>query len=438
MRLTRTGLDESRQEPLPGADPVGKRLLPTAGLATLPLAGYTAATIALGAVGLVLATMAIPVSSEIAIAGLDPGVGLPAGVALWTLLGLAGAARVVREPSGHGVFTFHMPFVVAAMTLGGPVAGGWVAMFSSFDRHELEETPWYGILANHAALTLGAIAGGIVILVLGVVGDGLDLAKGSGYTLVAVLAGTFIYMAVTVALAAGTIVLRDGITVRETLALFDESFRTSTIAETLLGWLLTVAYIAVGWWGPIVCTVMVLALWRASGASERSRRDDLTGVLSMTAFTARAVEAVDRARRGIEGAAYVFIDLDQFKAVNDGARDHHVGDQVLTEVGLRLRGAIRANDAAGRRSGDEFVVLLAGVPDQTTAERLARRLHATIVAPYSTDAGEIRVGASIGVALIEPQAKETELEVRRRADAAMYAIKERGGGVRLWGESTGG
>ncbi len=409
-----------------------------AGTGSLLLPLYTAATITVGALALVLVTLLVPVSPEIAIAGLDPGVGLPAGVALWTLFGLAGAARIVREPSGHGVFTFHMPFVVAAMALGGPVAGGWVAMISSFDRHELEETPWYGILANHAALTLGAIVGGLVILVLGATGDALGLAGNSGFTLVAVLAGTFIYMAVTVGLAAGTIVLRDGITVRETLALFDESFRTSTIAETLFGWVLTVAYLAVGWWAPVVCTVMVLALWRASRTSERTRRDDLTGVLSMTAFTERAIEAVDRARRGIEGAAYVFIDLDNFKAVNDIARDHHVGDQVLTQVGLRLRGAIRASDAAGRRSGDEFLVLLAGVPDRVTAERLAKRLHARLVAPYSTDAGEMRVGASVGVALIEREATGTELEIRRRADAAMYAVKELGGGVRMWRESTGG
>ena len=426
MRLTTARFRTSRVEPLLAAG-ARSRLLPP----------YTAATIVAGAGALVLLTLLVPVSPEIAIAGLGPGVDLPAGVALWTLFGLAGAARIVREPSGHGVFTFHLPFVVAAMTLGGPVAGGWVAMIASFDRHELEETPWYGILANHASLTLGAVAGGLVILVLDAAGTALGLTDGLGFTLVAVLAGTFVFTVVTVALAAGTIVLRDGITVRATLALFDESFRTSTIAETLLGWLLTVAYIAVGWWAPVVCTVMVLALWRASRVSERTRRDDLTGVLSMTAFTECAIEAVNRARRGIEGAAYVFIDLDNFKAVNDVARDHHVGDQVLTQVGLRLRGAIRATDAAGRRSGDEFVVLLAGVPDQVTAERLAKRLHTTLVAPYSTDAGEMRVGASVGVALIEREASDTELEVRRRADAAMYAVKELGGGVRTWRESTG-
>ncbi len=426
-----------RRPTIPGNDPAGARLLPATGARRLLLPAYTAGTILIGAAAVVLVTLLIPVSPEIAIAGFGGGLSLPAGVALWTMFGLAGAARVIREPSGHGVFTFHMPFVVAAMTLGGPVAGGWVAMLASFDRHELEETPWYGILANHASLSLGAIAGGLVILVLDDAGSRLGLSTGFGFTLVAVIAGTIMFMLVSIALAAGTIVLRDGISVRETLASFDESFRTAATAETLLGWLLTVAYIAVGWWAPLVCTVMVLALWGSSRVSERTRRDELTGVLSMTAFTERAVEAVDRARRGVEGAAYVFIDLDDFKAVNDGARDHHVGDQVLTQVGLRLRGAIRANDAAGRRSGDEFVVLLAGVPDQGTAERLAKRLHRTIVAPYATDAGEMRVGASVGVALIEREASATELEVRRRADAAMYAVKERGGGVRIWRESTG-
>ncbi len=426
-----------RRPTIPGNIPAGGPLSPATGARRLLLPAYTAATILIGAAAVVVVTLLIPVSPDIAIAGFGGALALPAGVGLWTLFGLAGAARVVREPSGHGVFTFHMPFVVAAMTLGGPVAGGWVAMLASFDRHELEETPWYGILANHASLSLGAIAGGLVILGLDDASQTLGLATGSGFTLVAVIAGTMAFMVVSIALAAGTIVLRDGITVRETLSSFDVSFRTTATAETLLGWLLTVAYLAVGWWGPLVCTVMVLALWGSSRDSARTRRDDLTGVLSMTAFTERAVEAVDRARRGIEGAAYVFIDLDDFKAVNDVARDHHVGDQVLTQVGLRLRGAIRANDSAGRRSGDEFVVLLAGVPDQGTAERLAKRLHRTIVAPYATDAGEMRVGASVGVALIEREASATELEVRRRADAAMYAVKERGGGVRMWRESSG-
>ena len=77
------------------------------------------------------------------------------------MFGLAGSLKVVRGPSGHGVLTFHLPFIVAAMVLGGPIAGGWVAFIASFERRELREAPWYGTLANHAGLALAAILGGL-------------------------------------------------------------------------------------------------------------------------------------------------------------------------------------------------------------------------------------------------------------------------------------
>ena len=77
----------------------------------------------------------------------------------------------------------------------------------------------------------------------------------------------------------------------------------------------------------------------------------------------RVAEAAGRARRGIEGSAYLFLDLDGFKRLNDGPRDHAVGDEVLAELGARLRRSIRVTDAAGRRGGDEFMVLLVGVRD---------------------------------------------------------------------------
>jgi diguanylate cyclase (GGDEF)-like protein len=232
-------------------------------------------------------------------------------------------------------------------------------------------------------------------------------------------------------LAAGVIVLRDGLTIRETAIVFNRSFRATAAAETVLGWLLVVVWTAVGWWAPAVCTVLVLALWRTTRAEGLLDRDELTGVLSRHAFASRTAEAADRARRGIEGSAYLFLDLDGFKAVNDRARDHDAGDRVLAEVGRRLRGSIRVTDATGRRGGDEFMVLFTGVRDEAEALRLGERVHAAVTAPYALAEGEWRLGVSIGVVLIAPGREDSEQGVRQRADAAMYEAKAAGGGVRI-------
>jgi diguanylate cyclase (GGDEF)-like protein len=322
------------------------------------------------------------------------------------------------------------------MVLGGPVAGGWVAMLATFDRRELREVPWYGILANHAGLTAAAIAGGAVALATVAAGERVGLPPGLGLVLVGVLAGTLTLTVVSTVLAAGVIVLRDGLTIGETAVVFTRSFRATAAAETVLGWLLVVAWTAVGWWAPAVCAVVVLALWRANRAEELLDRDELTGLLSRQAFAARAAVAADRARRGIEGSAYLYLDLDGFKAVNDDARDHDAGDRVLAEIGRRLRGSIRVTDAAGRRGGDEFMVLLTGVRDEETALLLAQRIHRVVTAPHRLDGGERRVGVSIGVVLISTGRRDFEPDIRQRADAAMYEAKAAGGGIRIGRDST--
>ena len=357
----------------------------------------------------------------------------PAGVLLWTLFGLAGSTRVLRGPSGHGVLTFHLPFIVAAMVLGGPIAGGWVAFLASVERRELTgEVPWYGALANHAGLALAAIAGALARPLTTAGASARGIPDGPALMLVGAIVATLVFSVVSTGLAAGVVVLRDGLTLRETLHVFDRSFRGTLVAETVLGWVFVVTWLAVGWWAPALCAVLALALWRTNAAEAERDRDELTGLLSGKAFAVRVAEAALRGRRGIEGAAYVFIDLDGFKAVNDGPRSHDVGDEVLAELGARLRASIRITDAAGRRGGDEFMVLFVGVPDEATAVALAERVHALATAPYATRDGEHRVGASVGVARIVPGDRDFEPDLRRRADDAMYDAKLAGGGVRAW------
>ena len=397
------------------------------------LPAYTAATIVAGVAVLVLVTAFGTLAGPIAAPMVAEAWARPAGVLLWTLFGLAGSTRVLRGPSGHGVLTFHLPFIVAAMVLGGPIAGGWVAFLASVERRELTgEVPWYGALANHAGLALAAIAGALLASLTTAGAAALGVPDGSGLTLVGAVVATLVFSVVSTGLAAGVVVLRDGLTLRETLHVFDQSFRGTLLAETVLGWVFVVTWLAVGWWAPALCAVLALALWRTNVAEAERDRDELTGLLSGKAFAVRVAEAALRGRRGIEGAAYVFIDLDGFKAVNDGPRSHDVGDEVLAELGARLRASIRITDAAGRRGGDEFMVLFVGVPDEATAVALADRVHALATAPYATRDGEHRVGASVGVARIVPGDRDFEPDLRRRADDAMYDAKLAGGGVRAW------
>jgi diguanylate cyclase (GGDEF)-like protein len=397
------------------------------------LPAWTAATIVAGVAVLALATAFGTLAGPIAVPMVAEAWARPAGVLLWTLFGLAGSTKVLRGPSGHGVLTFHLPFIVAAMVLGGPIAGGWVAFLASVERRELTgEVPWYGALANHAGLALAAIAGALVASLTTAGAAALGVPNGSGLTLVGAVVATFVFSVVSTGLAAGVVVLRDGLTLRETLHVFDRSFRGTLVAETVLGWVFVVTWLAVGWWAPALCAVLALALWRTDAAEAERDRDELTGLLSGKAFAVRVAEAAHRGRRGIEGAAYVFIDLDGFKAVNDGPRSHDVGDEVLAELGARLRASIRITDAAGRRGGDEFMVLFVGVPDEATAVALAERVHALATAPYATRDGEHRVGASVGVARIVPGDRDFEPDLRQRADDAMYDAKLAGGGVRAW------
>lgn len=409
---------------------------------TVLLAAFTAATIVAGLLALGASTAVLLLSPDIslrpaiAIPGLDPAIAGVAGVAVWIVFALAGGLRMLRDPGAHATLTFHLPFITAALLLGGPVAGAWVAVLGTIDRRELREAPWYGVLANRAVLALSALAGGLAMEATLGATRATGLGDGLVAWLVAAIAGTAVLALVSALLTAMTIVLRDGLATGDTLALIDRAFRRTAVAETLLGWMFVVVWVAAGWWAPLLCTAVVLTLWRAAADGDALDHDPLTGVLSRQAFAHRAAEAAERARRGVDGAAYLFLDLDDFKRLNDGPRSHHVGDQVLVALGERLRRGTRVTDAVGRRGGDEFMVLFNGVHDVAAAEVLARRVLDLVTEPYATDDGTKIVGVSIGVALAVRGERDFEPDLRGHADTAMYQAKEAGGGIRVWQGST--
>lgn len=153
--------------------------------------------------------------------------------------------------------------------------------------------------------------------------------------------------------------------------------------------------------------------------------DHLTGLQNRTALLDRVERSLDRFRQqGGYGFALFFLDLDDFKRVNDSF-GHAAGDELLKRLAKRLQTALRPKDALARFAGDEFVALVEDV-DEATARSIAERVLEALAAPYVIHGRRVVVGASLGVALPGPSLDAEGLF--SQADAAMYRVKQRSGG----------
>lgn len=154
--------------------------------------------------------------------------------------------------------------------------------------------------------------------------------------------------------------------------------------------------------------------------SYRARHDPLTG-LANRAELLESVDAVMTDRRR-SGRALMFLDLDEFKVVND-TLGHQAGDEVLVELGRRIRAVVRPDDLVARLGGDEFAILL-GPVDHQLAHALGQRLLGAVAKPFLVAGQQQRLGASIGLAWADRAAGSEDLI--RCADVAMYQVKSRG------------
>jgi diguanylate cyclase (GGDEF)-like protein len=157
-----------------------------------------------------------------------------------------------------------------------------------------------------------------------------------------------------------------------------------------------------------------------------SQTDPLTGLPNRRGFVTRALGAMTAARRHGGACAVVMLDLDRFKAINDGF-GHPAGDAVLRGTALAITQAVRGSDVAGRLGGEEFALLLPG-EDVDGAARLAERLRAVVAAGVAHPAGPgSRVTFSAGIAGLDPGGAEDGLEAAlAAADRALYAAKAGG------------
>ncbi len=157
-----------------------------------------------------------------------------------------------------------------------------------------------------------------------------------------------------------------------------------------------------------------------------SLHDPLTGLPNRTLLVELLDRAVARARRSRSVAAVLFIDLDDFKSVNDNY-GHHVGDQLLAAVADRLRGLLRPGDTLARLGGDEFVGLCEDMSGAADAEIIAQRIIAALAVPFDLPQVRVSVTGSVGVAFSGP-GQNIPAILLRNADFAMYQAKRRGGG----------
>ena len=154
--------------------------------------------------------------------------------------------------------------------------------------------------------------------------------------------------------------------------------------------------------------------------------DPLTRLANRSLFRDRLDHALARTTRGLRSVAVLFVDLDDFKTVND-TYGHTVGDGLLVAAGERLLSVVRPGDTVARLGGDEFAVLLEDVEDGRDATAPAERMLAAFSVPFQVGGNELFVGTSIGIAL-GASGERTPEELLRNADFAMYQAKSMGKG----------
>jgi diguanylate cyclase (GGDEF)-like protein len=161
--------------------------------------------------------------------------------------------------------------------------------------------------------------------------------------------------------------------------------------------------------------------------AHQAYHDSLTGLANRVLFRDRVDDALAEARDNNTSVAVMFIDLDDFKTVND-TRGHAAGDALLVEVAARLSRCVGGRDTAARLGGDEFAVLLRGVAHESQVHLVANSILAALRCPIDVEGDQVVTLASIGIALQRGDEDRDAAELMRHADVAMYTAKRNGKG----------
>jgi diguanylate cyclase (GGDEF)-like protein/PAS domain S-box-containing protein len=162
--------------------------------------------------------------------------------------------------------------------------------------------------------------------------------------------------------------------------------------------------------------------------------DSLTKLPNRALLDEHLALGLARARRSGHAVALLYVDLDDFKAVNDSL-GHAAGDELLRRIAVRLRGVVRSTDLLARQGGDEFLILLTDLQSdpRLAAEAVAKQVEQALLEPFSIADAEFEIGSSIGISIYPHDANDAD-QLLRHADAAMYEVKQAGrGGIASYG-----
>ncbi|MGD1806441.1 CHASE2 domain-containing protein [Dapis sp. BLCC M126] len=155
----------------------------------------------------------------------------------------------------------------------------------------------------------------------------------------------------------------------------------------------------------------------------QANHDPLTGLPNRKQFYECLTQAIEWANLNDKMVGLLFLDLNGFKAVNDNL-GHAIGDLLLKQVAQRLQGCLRGSDTVSRLGGDEFTVILPGIPGKLGASRVAEKIYHTINQPFQLEDNNVSVGTSLGISLYPLDAEEID-QLINYADSAMYEDKKK-------------
>lgn len=158
--------------------------------------------------------------------------------------------------------------------------------------------------------------------------------------------------------------------------------------------------------------------------SQIANYDSVTHLPNRHSFNGQIDRALLNHKYDLERFALMYIDLDNFKYVND-TFGHHIGDLLLAKIGERLRQSLRQEDFVARLGGDEFVIIMSDFSDNAQISSVAGKILAALKSPFSLEGNETYIGASIGITICPDNGKDRET-LQRQADNAMYQAKNLG------------
>jgi diguanylate cyclase (GGDEF)-like protein len=366
---------------------------------------------------------------------------------IW-MVAIAGVDLLPVPAGGTMSFSLSFPLELSAALIYPPPVAALVAFVGSSDIREFrgEISPLKSI-SNRAQVALSVVAESLVFHSMASIGTIRWYELGP-----AVLAAAIVGYVVNTLVVAGFVSLDSGQPIvgiiREMhVGVFGE-FVLSYMGLALFSVLVAVSFSHIGPWA-ILVFIAPLAFARqmftrthslqvaTEELAERQAEnefqalhDALTGLPNRVLFQQQLSRAIEQAEDDGTGVGVMLMDLDHFKEIND-TLGHHFGDQLLKEIGPRLSTVLREDDLMARLGGDEFGVLLPDLPDEQVALAVARRLLEELELPVSVEGLALDVSGSIGIALFPGQSRRAESLIRR-ADVAMYAAKETGGGFELY------